>query len=80
MLNFDSFNSYEEALAFAVEVGKTYNRGFAILSHPMYSYKLDLIPYRMNPPIVMVERTENYGEEQRITEMCESHGGFFVGT
>jgi hypothetical protein len=96
-LIFDNFKSRERAEEFAADVRLTFRRRTDVHDtqeemvgaaghNPFKKAKdgklHDYFPYKLNPPIVLVERLDNEppGTESRIIDLVVKYGGEFAGT
>jgi hypothetical protein len=80
MLIFDSFASMKRASEFARHVETTFGHKALVFDSPEESNKVDPFPFRLFPPIVLVERDESYRVEEAIETTVDQFGGKFAGT
>ena len=81
MMIFDRFPTKEDAKAFAEKVTATYGREATVYDSQEESNKVDIFPFQLDPPIVLVERDyENFTFESEIEMLVKDYKGIFAGT
>lgn len=81
MMIFDNFPSREKAEDFAAAVKKNYNRECWVHDTQESSNAQDPFPYRLDPPVVLVERDYNHFTwEEEIAALVKQYGGTYAGT
>jgi hypothetical protein len=90
MLNFDGFQSRERAEAFAAAVEKRTGRKATVYDSQAESFEVDYFPLYLEPPIVLVERFDDWSTEdelkanvqaeKEVEALVEEFGGTFAGT
>lgn len=80
MLIFHAFASLSEAEAFAASVQVTNKLSATVYETQEASNAVDPFPWRLTPPIVLVERTDEEGVEESLEEKVKCFGGSFAGT
>jgi hypothetical protein len=77
MLIFDKFSSREQAEAFAATTTKRFGLETIVCDSHEESDQIDPFPFRLYPPIVLVERGH---KEQELERSVQGFGGRFAGT
>lgn len=79
---FDSFPSLDRAVMFSKAVARKFDKKAHVCKTRRAVDKLDLFPFRVKMPAVLVERedTIDYKQERQIEEMAREFGGIFAGT
>jgi hypothetical protein len=82
MLIFDGFPSRALADAYAAWVIAKYERQACVYDSQEDSDAVDPFPFRLNPPIVLVDRLESdtVAHQARIEKSVKKFGGQFAGT
>lgn len=80
MLIFDHFESVELATKFAKHVEATFGRKAHVCETEEEFDRLQLFPFRITLPVVLVERAETDDVEDNIKKRVRHFGGSFVGT
>lgn len=80
MLIFDSFASMEDAERFAAAIASEFSRETRVYGDENAAFDADPFPFLLRPPIVHVERTEDYEIEDEILPLVGAFGGKFAGT
>lgn len=80
MLIYDSFSSREKASAFANAVIENYGRAAAVYDTQEQSNVVDPFPFRLTPPIVLVDSRDEDEDEPAIIGLARRFGGNFAGT
>jgi hypothetical protein len=81
VLIFDGFAFREKAEEYATWVTEKYQRSATVYDTQEQSDAVDPFPFRLFPPIVLVERIEIGDEqEQQIEEAVQDFDGRFAGT
>ncbi len=80
MLIFDSFATVELAKQFARHVETDFGSKALVFDSQEESNKVDPFPFELLPPIVLVERDDQYSGEKPIETSVVQFGGTFAGT
>jgi len=80
MLIFDRFKSREQALAFQRHVEIAFARKTWFCETHEEADEIDLFPFRLYPPIVLVDRWADREEEREIERSVQAFDGRFAGT
>jgi hypothetical protein len=80
MLIFYRFPSRKKAEAYAMCVTEKYGRSATVYDTQEQSAAVDPFPFRLLPPIVLVERDEELTLEDEIAATVKRYGGKFAGT
>ena len=82
MLIFDQFPSYAHAIDFAHKVRTDHTRETIVCRNQKQSNAIDLFPFRLRAPIVLVTRSDDIGDEaeQQIEALVTQYHGTFAGT
>lgn len=80
MLIFDSFASMECAKQFAQHVETDFGRKALVFDSQDESDKWDPFPFELFPPIVLVERDDQYSGEKPIEASVVQFSGVCAGT
>lgn len=78
MLIFDYFPNRTAAENFAQEVTSRFGLWAAVFDSQDESNEVDLFPFVLSPPIVLVERDE--AKEEAVERLVETFEGRFAGT
>lgn len=78
MLIFDRFPSYSTAAMFAAAVQKRHGLSAKVYDSQEASNKADPFPCELQPPIVLVERSDD--DEEGVINLAATFGGEFAGT
>lgn len=79
-LIFDRFPSMERAQAFAAHVEATFSHETQVFDSQERANENDPFPFKLDGPIVHVERFEDYSHEDEIIQAVRSFDGTFAGT
>jgi len=79
MLIFDKFADMNQAQAFATAVGKQLKLKTHVCKSQEESNKLDIFPFELHPPIVLVDRADEKVEKAAIA-LAKQYGAEFAGT
>jgi len=80
MMIFDQFPSRDEAEQFAAHVKRRDKRSARVFDSQDDSNRVDPFPYRLEAPIVLVERNEDLSGEKKFHRVVLRFGGRFSGT
>lgn len=79
MLIFDGFDSRFQAETFSTTVAAQYGLAATVYDTQDQSDAVDIFPYTLDPPIVLVQRAAPK-LEARVEVLVERFGGRFAGT
>jgi hypothetical protein len=80
LLVFDSFATIERAREFAQHVETTFGHKALVFDSAAEAQKEAWYLFPLVPPIVLVERDEDYSDEEAIEASVAPFGGTFEGT
>lgn len=80
MLIFDGFPNRNAAEGFSQHIQAEYKRDAKVYDSQADSNAVDPFPFRLNPPIVLVERKDDYSDEEEIERSVKNFNGSFAGT
>ena len=80
MLIFDQFPDRSKAEAFAQKVRDDYQRTAHVCDSQEESNVIDIFPFELFPPIVLVSRNDDCSGETVIEILATHFGGSFAGT
>ena len=80
MMIFDEFPTRQAAQDFAKHIQSKYKRQTWICDSQVESDEIDPFPFGLNPPIVLVDRLEDYSGQDQIVRAVHSFQGRFAGT
>ena len=88
MMIFDQFPSRKQAEAFAAYVKAEFRKDAQVFDSQKESNKVDIFPFQLFPPIVLVERYDDEDDdwmtkarkEEKIHKLVEQFEGTFAGT
>ena len=79
-LIFHRFPSTETAEAFVAEVERQFSRGGGVYTSQEEADAVDFFPFKLDPPIALVDRDESLTLEGEIEASVKAFGGEFAGT
>lgn len=79
MLIFDRFKDKEQAKNFAAAVSSKFKLKCHVCDSHEEANKIDVFPFELDPPIVLVERASEK-TESGVTNLAKEFGGTFAGT
>lgn len=80
MMIFDNFPARKDAEAFAAHVKAEFGRDATVYDSQADSNKVDVFPFRLEPPIVLVQRLDDHDGEDDVEESAVRFKGQFAGT
>jgi hypothetical protein len=80
MLVFDRFPTRERAEAFASAVTERFSKRATVHDTEEEAMRVDLYIWGMEPWIVLVERDDEFRDEDEIVELVRAFGGTYEGT
>jgi len=79
-LIFDNFTSLANAAAFAGEAKTRFGRDAAIYTNADEAAEAGFFPFVLTAPVVLVDRDEDYADEDTLRTLVKNFQGEFAGT